>query len=111
MQSHLETKTDPDPTPHVKKNLLDLHYQRYLQYSTTATILLVTYYIGVSIALITEQINFTNPLSVGLLILLSILITGIVGNLLLYFGHHLKNIQSEIRKLNLTTNHINQFQS
>ena len=42
----------------VKKNLLDLQYAKYLQYYTTAVIILFTYGIGVAIAFITKQIDF-----------------------------------------------------
>ena len=44
-----------------KKNLLDLEYNKHLQYYNTSIILLFTYIIGISIAFITKQIDYRNP--------------------------------------------------
>ena len=42
----------------VKKNILDLQYNKYLQYYNTSVIVLFTYFIGIGVALITEQVDF-----------------------------------------------------
>ncbi|HLC65104.1 MAG TPA: hypothetical protein VJI46_03210 [Candidatus Nanoarchaeia archaeon] len=44
-----------------KKNILDLQHSRNLQYLNTAIIILFTYFIGVAIGFITNEISYRNP--------------------------------------------------
>jgi len=44
----------------IKKNLLDIKHQRYLQYFNTSTIILFTYIVGIIIGFITKQIDHSN---------------------------------------------------
>lgn len=62
----------------IKKNLLDLQYNKYLQYYNTSTIILFTYVIGVVIGFITFLLF-----------------------IMLRFKDHQKNIVNEVRKLNV----------
>ena len=83
----------------IKKNLLDLHYNKYLQYYTTIIIILFTYFIGVAIAFITKQIDYKNTPQVMLVSFISIIILSILTILILNFRSHLKNIPEELKKL------------
>jgi len=85
----------------VKKNLLDLHYNKYLQYYNTSIIILFTYFIGVGIAILTKQINISEPEQFLSLIVLSISITVLIILFMLRFRSHQQNILDEIKKLKL----------
>ncbi len=85
----------------VKKNLLDIHYNKYLQYFNTTIIISFTYLIGVALAFITKQINYKNPEQLFLVALISIGFLGVMVILLINFRSHINNIPKEIKKLNL----------
>ena len=85
----------------VKKNLLDLQYAKYLQYYTTAVIILFTYGIGVAIAFITKQIDFYSIGQMLLVFLISMAVVSVVVMLMLDFKGHLSNITAEIKKLDV----------
>jgi hypothetical protein len=83
----------------IKKNLLDLQYNKYLQYFTTTVILLFTYLIGVGAGFITGQVD---PGSYSQLLLLGSITAAVVSLFLLmmlHFRWHMGNIIREIRKL------------
>ena len=82
-----------------RKNLLDLYYQKNLQYKTTAIIILFTYFIGILVAFLTRQLNITNELDMILVATLSIIVIGIEVLFLNEFNYHLKRIPEEIKKL------------
>ncbi len=85
----------------VKKNLLDINYNKYLQYFNTTIIISFTYLIGIAIAFITKQINYKDPTQLFLVALISIGFLGIMVILLLDFKGHIDRIPKEIKKLNL----------
>ena len=85
----------------IKKNLLDLEYNKYLQYYNTSIILLFTYFIGVSIAFITKQIDYKNPRQLLLVALISIVVMGLLIILMLRFRENLRHIPKEVKKLKL----------
>ena len=85
----------------IRKNLLDLEYNKYLQYYNTSVIIFFTYLIGMIVVLFTNQIKYENYLQLSLFILLSILVIGTVYILLSNFKMHLRRIPEEIIKLNL----------
>ena len=85
----------------VKKNLLDIHYSKYLQYFNTTIIISFTYLIGVSIAFITKQIDYKDPKQLFLIALVSIGFLGLMAILLLKFKEHIDKIPKEIKKLDL----------
>jgi len=85
----------------VKKNILDLQYNKYLQYYNTSIIILFTYYVGVGIAFLTKQLNLGDSrqfLSFGLV---SISITTVIILLMLNFRSHQQKILEEIKKLGI----------
>ena len=83
----------------VKKNLLDIHFQKNLIIASTSVILGFTYIIGVSIAVITRQINFKNPMSWLLLAIISMLVLGYLTLIFLRARHHIENILHLIKDL------------
>lgn len=85
----------------LKKNLFDLEHNRYLQYYTTLIILLFTYGIGVGIAFVTKQIDYTNhsQLTVLMAVSLAVLIPLLV--LLLHYKTKMEETIDEIKKLKL----------
>ena len=82
-----------------RKNLLDLYYQKNIQYKTTTIIILFTYFIGILIAFLTRQLSITNKLDMMLIATWSIIVIGIGVLFLNEFNYHLKRIPEEIKKL------------
>lgn len=78
----------------IKKNLLDADLQKYLQIASTTVIIAFTYLIGISIAYLSNQIDFNNIVSMGSALLLTAII--IIPSYLL-FRHSIKKIK-EITK-------------
>jgi len=85
----------------IKKNLLDLQYNKYLQYYNTSIIILFTYVIGVAIAFITKQINYKNMNEIGLVAIISIAVISIIVMFMLKMKDHIQNIPNEIKMLKL----------
>ena len=92
----MEEISDP-----VKKNLLDLQYNKYLQYYNTSIIILFTYFIGVGITFLTEQVNLNDPRQFMSLSVISTAIIAVSILSMLYFKNHQQNILDEIKKLRL----------
>ena len=84
-----------------KKNLLDLEYNKYLQYFNTSIIVLFTYIIGTFIAFITKQIDYRNPRQLVLVALISIIFLGVITTFIFRLKERLNNIPKEIKKLKL----------
>lgn len=92
-----------DLSDKIKKNLLDLHYNKNLQYFNTSIIILFTYFISIGVIFITKQIDYTTfNNQLFLIALISILIIGGILQFMLKFRFHMKNIQEEIKKLDLS---------
>ena len=85
----------------VKKNLLDLQYNKYLQYYNTSIIILFTFFIGVGIAFITKQIDISEPRQFLSLSVISISITVLIILSMLRFKSHQQNILDEIKNLKI----------
>ena len=84
-----------------KKNLLDLEYNKYLQYYNTSIIVLLTYIIGTTIAFLTKQINYKDSGQLLSVAVVSIVVIGVIIILMLKFKDNLTNISKEIEKLKL----------
>lgn len=85
----------------VNKNLLDLSYNKYLQYYNTTIVVIFTYLIGVGITFFTKAIDYRQmqqiiPVSVISLMFLSILVL-----LLRNFKLHQEKIKEEMKKLKI----------
>jgi len=85
----------------VKKNLLDLNYNKYLQYFNTSIILFFTYIIAVLVGFITKQIDYTNPGQMIMVAIVSIMVITVLLLLMQRFRWHQNIILKEIRKLKL----------
>ncbi len=92
---------DKELPDRIKKNLLDLQYNKYMQYYTTTIILLFTYGIGVFIAFITKQVDYTNTRHVSLVGIISITVISLIIIPMLRFKEHINNIPKEVKKLKL----------
>jgi heme/copper-type cytochrome/quinol oxidase subunit 2 len=86
---------------HTKKNLLDLHYTKYLQYYTTTIIIVLTYFVGLVIAFLTNQIDYMSSTQMLLVAFTTIAFLIVVVLLILSFKEHMKEIVREIKKLNI----------
>lgn len=56
----------------IKKNILDLRYQKNLSYFNTAIIILFTYVVGVMVALLIGRISFVNYFQLATLIFVTV---------------------------------------
>ena len=82
-----------------KKNILDLQFQKYLIIASTSLIIAFTYFIGVGIAILTKQINFSDFITMGVLFVISSGILGICSALLFDAIFHIKNIPKVLRDI------------
>lgn len=89
----------PLESKHIK-NILDLNYQKYLQYKIVTIIFLFTYLVGIVIALLTKQLKFTDYLDILFLVALTIIVIGTAIPLVKRFNYHLRRIPKIIEKLN-----------
>jgi len=84
----------------IRKNILDIKYNKYVQYQITSIIIAFTYIIGVCIGLITRQIRFT-PLQLFILSGTSLFI---LIPCLYYYDKstwYIKRIPRQIKKLEI----------
>ena len=83
----------------IKKNILDLRYNKYLQYQTTAIITLVTYMIGVTIAVLTKQINYQDMRQLLIVAVLTIGMVWLHFYLIIMYKNRQEKIIKEISHL------------
>ncbi len=83
----------------VKKNLLDLEHNKYLQYFNTTIIVIFTYVVGLALAFITKQINYENTQQIAIVSLISLAFFLISTLLLLRFKENLNKIYSSIQAI------------
>ena len=84
-----------------KKNLLDLDYNKHLQYYNTSIILLFTYVIGTFIAFLTKQIDYKNLNQLFLFTIVSIAFVAPITIFMRKSKEQLIKIPQEIKKLKL----------
>jgi len=82
-----------------RKNLLDLNYQKYLQYKIITLIFLFTYFIALIVAFLTNQLSITDKNDLSFVSILSIVIIAVGYSFLRRFNYHLKKIPKEIKKI------------
>ena len=85
----------------IKKNILDLNFQKCLVISSTSIVIAFTYFIGVAIAIITKQLNFTESTNVLFLILFTILVIGLCTFFFFNSYYNLKTIVEAIKTLDI----------
>ena len=83
----------------VRKNILDLAHQNYLQFYVATIISLVTYVVGVGLALVTKQIRLNDYAQVWTLSIMTAGVLGIAIPLLIRFRKNIISIPDEIRQL------------
>lgn len=83
----------------IKKNVLDLRYNTYLQYFNTIVIIGCTYIIGIIIAVLTKQIDIHNTSQVLAVATISVFVLLTFSIILLYFKKKLQDIIKDINSL------------
>ncbi len=81
----------------IKKNILDLYFQKHLVIASTSIIIAFTYLVGVGIALLTKQIKLHDFTSIKVVVIFSILIISSCIILFIKASYQIRNI-SEILK-------------
>ena len=82
-----------------KKNILDLHFQKNLTIASTSVIIVFTYFIGISIAILTKQIKLNDYIIMGFVFLIS---AGVLGTCSLLFYNalfHLRRIPEVVKRI------------
>lgn len=96
----MNSKNLSDP---IKKSLLQLAYSRYLQFFNTTIIIGFSFFIGIIIAFLTNQLDYQN---VNHWILVGF-ISSIVFFFVLIFGNkfytHLETMKEEVKKLKIVS--------
>ena len=82
-----------------RKNILDLQFQKYLTIASTSIIISFTYFVGVGIAILTKQVNLSDFISVGVLMVISLGILGICSSLFFNAVFHLRNIPKVVKEI------------
>ncbi len=83
----------------IKKNILDLQYQKYLMIASASLIVSFTYLVGVSIAFMTKQIRLDNLVD---MVFLGIFSSAILGICIITFSRtffHMENIILILKEL------------
>jgi len=83
----------------LKKNILDLTYNKYLEYQTTSIIICFSYLVGIAVAFLTKQLNLADYSQMILLWSFSIIVLIPAIYFILSARKHLRNIILEIKKL------------
>ncbi len=88
----------------IKKNLLDLKYNKYLQYYNTSIIILFTYFIGLALAIITKQVDYTNYNHLFFILGITFFVCITIIYFMLKFKTQLSRIPKQIANLAVNTN-------
>ena len=83
----------------IKKNVLDLNYNKYLQYKVTSIIVITTYLFAITIALITNELKLDNYIQMTVLAILSIVVLTPCIYFIISSNKHLKRILNLIIEL------------
>ncbi|MBS3088386.1 hypothetical protein J4402_01255 [Candidatus Pacearchaeota archaeon] len=83
----------------IKKNLLDLHFQKYLTFLSLSVVISFTYLIAVVIAVLTAQIKLDSFFSMSILFIFSTAVLGLCSFLFFKSLFHLKNIINSLKEL------------
>jgi F0F1-type ATP synthase assembly protein I len=83
----------------IKKNILDLQYEKYLNISSTSIIIAFTYLIGVVIGIFSNQIKLNDFVSMSSLFIVSVVVLGLCATFFFIALFHLTNIPKVIKNL------------
>ncbi|HLC85690.1 MAG TPA: hypothetical protein VJG30_00165 [Candidatus Nanoarchaeia archaeon] len=86
---------------YVKKNILDLNFQKHLIIASTSILISFTYFIGVVIAFMSRQIKLDNLLHIFLIVILSSIILCITIGFFFKSYNHIRKIPQVIKELKL----------
>jgi hypothetical protein len=82
-----------------KKNLLDLHFHKYLVIASTSVLIAFTYIIGIAIAFFTKQIKLDNLTNTIVFINISLFVLCICSIVFINSLYHLQNIPKVVKRL------------
>ncbi len=85
----------------LKKNILDLHFHKYLIIASTSIIISFTYLIGVGVAYVTNQIKLDDFVSMTILFIFSTALLGLCAFFFFKAYYHIKNILSILKNMKL----------
>lgn len=83
----------------LRKNILDTDLQKYLQQASVSIIIVFTYLIGIAVAALTHQINWSSFVDMGILSILSVLILGLSSFFFIKAIIKIKRITKAIRDM------------
>ncbi len=83
----------------IRKNLLDLKHQRYLQYYSITIIITLTYFISIGIVFVTKQLDYKNLALLTIILAISLVVLGICRVLIIRFRNKMNLIYKEIEKI------------
>lgn len=83
----------------IKKNLLDLEYNKTVQFYNTAIIILFTFIIGVTVAFITRQIDYSDTIQMTFTGSVIIIVLCTLSIVMLMFRKRMNTIVEQIEKL------------
>ncbi len=81
----------------IKKNILDLQFQKYLIKASTSVVIAFTYLVGVFLLLIAKDIDLKDPTVITLLIGVSIFVLAPCALFFYKSQFHIKNIISILK--------------
>ena len=87
----------------IKKNLLDLHFHKYLSYKNTTIVIMFMYFVALLIPFLIGELSFFNLKDT---FFVGIISSFFIPSSLLFlknFNYHLKKIPEEIKKLEIVT--------
>ena len=85
----------------IKKNLLDLEYNKNLQYFNTTIVILFTYIIGLVIAFVTKQIDVRNNIQLSIVTIISLILIFVLLVFLVLIKDSMKKVISQIKELKI----------
>ena len=83
----------------IKKNMLDLDMQKYLQLASVSIVMCFSYFIGIFIVFITNQINFENENIYRLFIVTTVFVLGYTSILFFIGFKKIQRISKAIRAM------------
>lgn len=83
----------------IKKNLLDLDMQKYLQLTTTSIVIAFSYFIGIFIVIITNQVDLKDHKIYTLFIIVTVFVRGYSSALFISGLNKIQRISESIRNM------------
>jgi len=83
----------------VRKDILELHFHKYLTYKITIIIIFFTSFIALLIPFLTGQLEFSSVFDISLIVLIFSIFIILIISYLNKFDYHLRNILEELKKL------------